>query len=162
MYMPYLAPFVRLFLSASTLSANVWARVAQVFGIWRPPPGVDHVHVEEVMATPVEPRVGESKMKSKVKREAKRAIKRGKQRQQVNKETFGSDEEVLQDADVSWGIEDVASYANPNTMPSNATKSSSTRFGGPIPGSLFGTAYERGSPQSLLNHVVTGKGPYDD
>jgi hypothetical protein len=90
-----------MLLSASTLSANLCARIAQVFGIWRAMPGVDHIHVEAVTATPVEPRVGEGKM-------------------------------------------------------------SSSRFGGPIPGSRFGAAYERGSPQSLLNHVITGKGPYDD
>lgn len=162
-YIPYFAPFVRLFLSASTFSANLWARVAQVFGIWRAPPGVDYVHIEEAMTPPVEPRTGESKPTSQdsLRREGKRASRRGKQRQKSGKDSLSSNEGVSQDVDLSWGVENVVLATSRNVLPSNATKSTS-RFGGPIPGSRFSVAYEKGSPQSLLNHVVTGKGPYDD
>lgn len=74
--LPPFTPVVKCFLSLNAIMSIVWGKWAQVFGIWRAPPGVDHVHSQDIATKPAKPRPGENKLRQKERRELARSIKR--------------------------------------------------------------------------------------
>ncbi|KAF8953678.1 hypothetical protein BDZ97DRAFT_1929478 [Flammula alnicola] len=80
-YLSYLGPLVRMWLSGSALISNLCTKGAQVLGIWRAAPGVDHVNIEHVPTKPYKSRPGEGRLKHKVRREVSRSAKQAEQGQ---------------------------------------------------------------------------------
>lgn len=74
--LPPFIPVVKSLLSLNAIMSIVWGKWAQVFGVWRAPPGVDRVESQDIATKPAKRRAGESRLRPKERRELTRSTRR--------------------------------------------------------------------------------------